>query len=227
MKTRQSSSSSSWSTLRTLCFGLGCFYLGTLVGFLQCGVITPTSTLHDHLMASSSSISMTQEMKDLVEKTVQQRLAEVKGASDGGDGGGGVDDVEKRRKNLERSIGHVAAGVARTAKRPFMKKFDFGVPVEGLAFGEYDALVFYTSNGSLPSNPEHAAQAMTYVDYPLLDVEEATANCENMNVLNIKPNKNIKGCLVVVQNFESYHLQRWMRVPEKHTELAHAALDPK
>eukprot|EP00979_Chaetoceros_neogracilis_P002960 scaffold493_cov258-Chaetoceros_neogracile.AAC.8 len=87
-----------------------------------------------------------------------------------------------------------------------------------------EVLLFYNNDKALPSKEEYKRQ----VQYDngsgvgLLDVESATENCDTMNVINTNNPGNTRQCFAIVGNYESYHVQRWMRVP-----LEKGKVDPK
>ncbi len=45
----------------------------------------------------------------------------------------------------------------------------------------------------------------------MMSVEDATENCDTMNVVQVGNPGNTRQCLALVGDYESYHLQRWMR----------------
>jgi hypothetical protein len=77
-----------------------------------------------------------------------------------------------------------------------------------------NSLILYQSNAALPSNStiKHAAQYDGQIPV-MTDALEATENCDQLNVLFSKPPAGkIRQCTVMVLGqYQGYHIQRWMR----------------
>jgi len=116
-----------------------------------------------------------------------------------------------------RSIGN---GFARTSKDEFIKFFDFGIPYDRPKADTSDVLIIYQSDRSLPET--HKDEIVWHSDgqIPKLHVEEATANCDQMNVILTKLPDSNPQCVAIMANYQSYHIQRWMRLPETQTRSA-------
>ena len=103
-------------------------------------------------------------------------------------------------------------------KDEFVKHFDYGPPMDrGKGSGAAEALILYNSPMTLPSNEKksHAARYDNGYGLEMMNVDEATENCETLNVVTTGNPKHTNQCLAIVGNYESYHVQRWMRLPEK------------
>lgn len=111
-----------------------------------------------------------------------------------------------------------ANGMTRVKKDDLNKYFDFGNPMDpGKGTGEEDAIILYHNKKSLP-NDKKLAYSAEYDDgngLPLTDPQTATENCDSMNVVFIGNPGNTRQCTAIVGNFESYHIQRWMRANDK------------
>ena len=88
-----------------------------------------------------------------------------------------------------------------------------------------DALILYNTQAALPLNKE-VARAARHEDptkpLPLLSAETATENCNTMNVVLIDNPGSTKQCFALVGGqYQSYHVQRWMRRPDDHGPLTH------
>ncbi len=95
-----------------------------------------------------------------------------------------------------------------------MKTFDFGVPPNPNT-ENYDALILYNKKDALPSD-ETIARAARQEDpkqgLPFVTANTATENCDTMNVVFINNPGNTRQCLALVGGqYQSYHVQRWMR----------------
>lgn len=130
-----------------------------------------------------------------------------------------------------------STGAVRTDKVSFMKSFDFGVPIEPPKLDQTDALILYNSPKALP-NDKQISQAAVRDDgggIPSTTPELATENCDTMNVVMTQAFGNMRQCTVLIGNYESYHVQRWMRMaddgqdkpldpelPLRHVSVGHA-----
>ena len=107
-------------------------------------------------------------------------------------------------------------GIARVKKDELTDFFDFGNPVEkGKGTGEEDAIILYQNKKAFPSTDTTLTSAVEYNDgkgIPLTDPQTATENCDAMNVIFTANPGNTRQCTAIVGNFESYHVQRWMKV---------------
>ena len=115
---------------------------------------------------------------------------------------------------FSKSISHFAQGLARVSKNDLMQTFDFGVPPNANS-DNMDALILYNKRTALPTD-ENVAKAARYEDptkpLPLLSAEEATENCDTMNVVLIDNPGNTRQCFALIGGqYQSYHIQRWMR----------------
>ncbi len=117
-------------------------------------------------------------------------------------------------------------GVARIPKDDFVQKFDYGPPMEAANDKNGEVLILYNTAKALPSEEKnrHKAQYQNGDGVSLLTVDDATENCDTMNVINTNNPQNTKQCLAIVGNYESYHVQRWMRLPEKNNERIDSSL---
>lgn len=59
---------------------------------------------------------------------------------------------------------------------------------------------------------------------PHLTAEEATENCGGLNVIFTDTHDGLDQCIAIVGNYESYHIQRWMRIDGRRTG---SKLNPK
>ena len=125
---------------------------------------------------------------------------------------------------FSKSTSHFVQGLARVSKVDLMETFDFGVPINANSEG-MDALILYNKQAALPSNKE-IARGARHEDptkpLPLLSAETATENCNTMNVVLIDNPGSTKQCFALVGGqYQSYHVQRWMRRPDDHGPLTH------
>ena len=159
-----------------------------------------------------------------VQREVERRLARIAATkNDAGSGAGQSQRAPQKKGDQARrfptTIHKFATGAAVAGKNDFLSHFDYGIPKPPSKRehesdpGNDEVLLLYGSEKALP-----ASQAGTiYVDDqgaappPRLSAQDATQNCAEMKVAFV----NTRGggqCLAVVGNYESYHLQRWMRI---------------
>jgi hypothetical protein len=154
--------------------------------------------------------------EELIELHVKRGL-EIRGRKAKG---GGKDDSEAtrtRRRFPTSSMGKSLNGVVRVTKDDINDFFDFGNPVDpGHGTSVEDALMLYQKKEAFPSSDEFLKRAVEYDDdgsgIPPTDAKTATENCDTMNVIFTNNPGNTRQCTAIMGNFESYHVQRWMKV---------------
>ena len=127
-----------------------------------------------------------------------------------------VSSDSQTRRFPAKSMLKFVNGIARVKKDELNDFFDFGNPVEkGKGTGEEDAIILYQNKKAFPSTDTTLTSAVEYNDgkgIPLTDPQTATENCDAMNVIFTANPGNTRQCTAIVGNFESYHVQRWMKV---------------
>ncbi|KAL3779512.1 hypothetical protein HJC23_011148 [Cyclotella cryptica] len=116
---------------------------------------------------------------------------------------------------LPRSLTHFATGLVRVAKDDLMSTIDFGVPPNPDTKG-LDALIVYNVKDALPSGISNANSP----EIPLLTATNATENCDTLNVVLTNNPGPTRQCLALVgSQYQSYHVQRYMRRDKHHSGL--------
>jgi hypothetical protein len=113
-------------------------------------------------------------------------------------------------------IERLAVGMSRISRDEFAKTFDTGVPLEKTEQGNEQVLVLYSHVDALPISHE---EAQSQGDIPLISVDNATANCDFLNVILTNVDFHKKQCVALMGQAESSHIQRWMRLPPKGSEV--------
>lgn len=161
--------------------------------------------------------------EELIEIKVKEELAKHKKISDATKSMN--NDMEPQDRRFPKTMGKFANGIARVNKDKLGDFFDFGNPLtKGEGTGQEDALIIYHSKGALPTD-ESVAHSVTVNDgngIPLLEPQIATENCDAMNVVFTANPGNTRQCTALIGNYESYHIQRWMRVDT----VKSTAIDP-
>jgi len=125
--------------------------------------------------------------------------------------------LQQMRRFPKKSMGGSLNGMVRIKKDNINDYFDFGNPVEtGDGTSTEDVLMLYQKKEGLPASDKLLAHSAIYddgfVDIPLTDATTATENCDTMNVIFTSNPGNVRQCTAIIGNFESYHIQRWMKV---------------
>ena len=132
-----------------------------------------------------------------------------------------ADSTSQTRRFPSNSMGKALNGMTRVKKDDINQYFDFGNPVaRGEGTSVEDALVLYQKKQALPSSDEFLAHSAEYNDgmgIPLTDSETATENCDTMNIIFTGNPGSTRQCTAIIGNFESYHVQRWMKVDTTRT----------
>jgi len=120
-------------------------------------------------------------------------------------------------KRFTKSLQHWIQGMVQINRQDLFNKFDFGMPMDPKADKE-DVLLLYDSKKAFPSSDEQVAHNAEYNegDIPIIDATTATENCDVMNVMFLKnagKNQGMRQCVALVGGqYQSYHIQKWMRV---------------
>jgi hypothetical protein len=105
---------------------------------------------------------------------------------------------------FDQSLKSLAVGISKIEREDYLGNFDYGTPSDG----NTPVLLIHHNDRALPSSPLMAKQLATSI-VPM-SAADATKNCDFMHVVTV-PNKNDRMCTAVVQNFENWHVQKWMR----------------
>ncbi len=130
-----------------------------------------------------------------------------------------IDDVRPRR--FPETTSKFAIGAALIGKNDFLSTFDYGNPKPPSKRdhesdpGKDDVILLYGGTNALPDR----STGVVYLDesgngtsLPHLSAQDATMNCGALNVIFTDSRKDIKQCIAIVANYESFHIQRWMRI---------------
>ena len=126
-------------------------------------------------------------------------------------GSGGSSSFNKR---FDPKLTHFANGMVSINRQDMFETYDFGMVMDPGADRE-DVLMIYDSKSALPSNKQIAYAAEYGGDIPHTDANTATENCDSMNVMFIKNpgHRKLRQCVALVGGqYQSHHIQKWMRV---------------
>ncbi|KAL7429074.1 hypothetical protein ACHAXM_001525 [Skeletonema potamos] len=120
-----------------------------------------------------------------------------------------------------RGLNHFANGLVRVSKDDIMSTFDFGVPPNPNSKGK-EALILYNTYKALPNDRSVAAAANLngYTALPFINATTATENCDSLNVVFTDIPGGMRQCFALIGGqYQSYHIQRWMRRGDKYGGL--------
>jgi len=107
-----------------------------------------------------------------------------------------------------------AGGMARTSKTDFFELVDAGVPMDLPKDGDSDVLLLYSRKTALPNSYNDPTLITDGSSIPQLSTEDALQNCDYVNVILADNSRSRNQCTAIVPNYESYHIQKWMRIDE-------------
>jgi len=184
------------------------FYVGMLSG-MHATVNTKSCEQGVASKLVSEKRGLTPEEKERVERTVKERVQSTLGRRKSG-------GAKEGKERFGRAMKDIAVGMSKTTRQDFLSHYDYGIPeLHTPTRGTEDALILYQHVSTLPNDKERA-QAARYDDgngIPMLGASDATANCDVLNVISTHSGSS-RQCFAIVDNYESYHLQRWMRIGE-------------
>lgn len=103
-----------------------------------------------------------------------------------------------------------AVGMVRTKKEEFTTMLDLGVPLDLPQDGAEDVLILYSRDAAQPKHIPKSDDG----SIPLLSMQESVAGCDYVNVILTDKSASRNQCIAIVPQYESYHIQKWMRVPK-------------
>jgi len=149
-----------------------------------------------------------------VEELAQKRLLELQKASSNCDKEeSGSSSSSSSPISFPQTTARYAVGMARTSKIDFFHQLDLGVPMDIPKEGDSDVILIYSREHALPPGYSKAAKENAGA-IPPIDMQHAVQNCDFVNVV-LTDHGTRNQCVALVPQYESYHIQKWMRVGEK------------
>lgn len=183
--------------------GAICFYGGVLLAAHGVGQATDCSKFKT---IESMMISRIDKQAEEIDQLKHQFSGD----------GGSVTDTR-----FPENVAAFAAGLGLVSRDQFAKRFDMGVPIDFPSQDNTQVLLMYGHESTLPTFDETVTQqskSNTGVPY-IENLEQAVENCDTMNVILTQQKE--KQCFAFMGQFKSYHIQKWMRLPEEHGKLDH------
>jgi Nucleotide-diphospho-sugar transferase len=130
-----------------------------------------------------------------------------------------IGDLKKELfdRRFPDTVGHIAKGMSLVHRDDFTQRFDMGVPLDPSDPMNEDVLILYSHSAALPSDKTVSVEVESNHPMPRLDVETATENCDILNVILAAPH-DPRQCFAIMGQYRSYHIQKFMRLPEKEGE---------
>jgi hypothetical protein len=99
--------------------------------------------------------------------------------------------------------------MTHTKKEDFTNNFELGVPLDLPKEGEENVIILYNKLGAMPDSKQKSkSQAIDFVS-----TKEAVENCDYLNMIFVHHGGDRNQCIAILPQYESYHIQKWMRVP--------------
>ncbi|KAL7554504.1 hypothetical protein ACHAWF_017961 [Thalassiosira exigua] len=190
-----------------------CYLAGSLLG-QQSFDSTQTHGV-DRLVKPMATAPECKEAEEkLIESKVREKVAELEEAMEK-ERRASPKQTRVKSRHLPDTTKKFAYGLGRAKKDDLKDYFDFGNPLDqGKGTGEEDAIIIYGKH-SLPNTDKSLTRSVEYNDgtgIPLMSPKVATENCDAMNVIFTENPGNTRQCTAIIGNFESFHIQRWMKV---------------
>jgi len=124
--------------------------------------------------------------------------------------GKGKDYNSSSVPQFSETLSNFVHGMVKISQPDFLQAFDYGTPRPIVTPGSEEALIIYNTKESLPYLVPSLLQRGNSIK--TLPVRNATANCDSLNVIYQNPNSKSSRCMAIVGNYESYHIQKWLRL---------------
>lgn len=146
---------------------------------------------------------------------------------------------KKQKKLFPDTVRGYAVGAVRVSTKEMLQTYDFGVPIKRAQSrrrldddedddDRLDSIILYNTDRSLPTSNTDIEQSAIYGNHinpndngggggggSLIKVSVANAmeNCDALNIIFTSLN-NDTDCHILIGDFESYHINRWARMPK-------------
>ncbi|KAL7537354.1 hypothetical protein ACHAWF_005735 [Thalassiosira exigua] len=126
-----------------------------------------------------------------------------------------------RQRRFPKTISKIASGASLISKNDFLSKFDYGIPKPPSKRdhesdpGKDDVLLLYSTEKALPdvsTGVVYTNEDGNDASIPHMSAQDATKNCGGLNVIFTETRGDVHQCIAIVGNYESYHIQRWLRI---------------
>ena len=118
-----------------------------------------------------------------------------------------------------RQVSGFAKGAVRVNKTEFLEHLDTGIAGEQRQTEIHsNVLMIYQHKNSFPRR--RRSEIITQgTEIPQMSFEEATENCHSVHVVSTKPSMGFQQCFAMVGQYESFEIDRFVRVNVGHGEV--------
>jgi len=203
------------------------FYGGVLLGMQMNSNPTSTATeTNTKSLRAESSNGGEIDFNARVQAEVERRLGALTNTADNNSSRNNNnnkknDKDDGRPRRFPKTIHKFATGASLISKNDFLSNFDYGIPKppskreDESDPGKDDVLLLYGNEKGLPDMHD----GVVYTDengddtsLPRISAQDATKNCGGLNVVFTDTHDGLNQCIAIVGNYESYHVQRWLRI---------------
>lgn len=108
-----------------------------------------------------------------------------------------------------KNTGNFVSGMEFADREEFAAKF-LGIPFDKSEFGNNQVVILYSDESAFPDGRE--SNSNIYGHDGNIPINDATKNCNNLHVVLTQEDRK-KQCVAIVGQYESFHIQKFMRVP--------------
>lgn len=121
-----------------------------------------------------------------------------------------VHQLKEQNHQEGNALSTLFAGIEVVSLKDFASAFDTGVPLSTREPFQ-DTVILYNSHEALPVDVSKTKNTTHYQKYT---VSDATKNCNSLKIILHDPSQKPKECIAIMPQWESYHVQKFMRLPE-------------
>jgi hypothetical protein len=194
------------------------FYIGVFVGMHAAASASTTASIksdNPYTMAQ-----MEQEIQRRVKVLVAKQLVKAGKEEELKPGGAAEKKAptasifgNQDQKRFPPTVAQHLVGAALVDKEEFLKQFDVGIAAPlGEETKSTQVYLLYQHKKALPKDEKLRSAIMNNRgDLPLLSVEDATQECESLNIVSTRPFSGLHQCMAIIGQYESLHIHRYMR----------------
>lgn len=207
----------------SIVFGILCFYAGLFVGSSS----TSPNTSDSQRCWSESEVQnrVRREITSITTKLKEQQQNDLPGQQNHGVDTGQLSPFDDTAARFPPGVQDVVVGLSRVSRDEFAQIFPEigGLPLDPTTSNNQEVVILYGSHSALPNNLMLAKEAVSQTSVPLISsTKEATENCDLLNIVLTDHSKRRRQCMALFGQYESFHLQKYMRLPE-----SSGPLDPR
>ena len=123
-----------------------------------------------------------------------------------------VNEVSDDKLKFPSTLRKMVVDYATVPRGDFISNLEIGTPMDETKKGSEDVLVLYTDSKTLPFEEGSDKTPHTGEKHGL-DSTKALENCHTVKVILQEPAAKKRQCLAIVPQWESYHVHKFMRLP--------------